>query len=140
MASAKLPPRAQPWPTCSRATRGGRSPAYTRATDLEDTLTEPVTIPTTAAQTAEAVRLLGVYTAGRFDIWMLAGNHKGTCRAHVMSALMGRKMPQSKSGVTMLRTAFYERVEALTGARPAGDHIAARETSFIAWCRAYSTS
>lgn len=82
-----------------------------------------------SANTAEAVRLLGVYTAGRFDVWVLAGNAKAGCRAHIMSALLGRRVPQSKSGVNAMREAFYNL------ANPAGDCPAAREKSFIAWCR-----
>ena len=55
----------------------------------------------------EAIQLLNIYTAGRFDIWMLAGSARASCRAHVMSTLNGYKTPQSKSGVTALRSAFY---------------------------------
>lgn len=79
--------------------------------------------------TREAVRLLGVYTAGRYDFWILAGPSKASCRAHVMSALLGRKVPQSQSGVTMLRAAFH----AL--AQPAGGCMAQRDESFEAWCQ-----
>lgn len=81
----------------------------------------------------EAVRLLGTYTAGRFDIWMLAGNAKRTCRQHVMTVLIngkdGKKIPQKDCGVTMIRTKFYDLVQ------PQGDCLAARETYFIQWCR-----
>ena len=80
--------------------------------------------------TREAVRLLGVYTAGRFDLWALAGPARASCRAHVASALAGRKVPQSKAGVTMLRDSFY------AIANPDGDHMAGRESSFVAWCKA----
>ena len=55
----------------------------------------------------EAVRLFGVYTAGRFQLWGLAGSAKAGCRAHIMSALVGSRVPQSKSGINALRDALY---------------------------------
>lgn len=30
--------------------------------------------------TQEAIRWLGIYTNGRFDIWMLSGSAKASCR------------------------------------------------------------
>src|SRR5260370_20367475 len=77
----------------------------------------------------EAVRLLGVYTAGRFDIWMLSGSAKASCRAHILSILLGTRVPQSKAGVTALREAFNKH------ANIEGDCIAAREEKFIAFCK-----
>lgn len=77
----------------------------------------------------EAVRLLGVYTARRFDVWALAGNAKAGCRAHVMSELFGTKMTQAKSGVNALRTAFNQ----LSNIK--GEYIKEREDNFIAWCK-----
>lgn len=59
---------------------------------------------------SEAVRLLGVYTAGRFDPWDLAGSSKASCRAHVMSALAGVRVPQSKSGVFAMEAALFAAV------------------------------
>jgi hypothetical protein len=85
----------------------------------------------------EAIRLLGVYTAGRFDIWALAGSSRASCRAHVMSALKGHKVPQSQSGVTALREEFCNQARA-HGAVIDGDCIAVREDQFIAWCRMQS--
>ena len=82
------------------------------------------------ANQREALRLLGVYTAGRFDIWMLAGNAKAGCRAHIMSELLGVRTPQSKSGVNTLRDAF----NALANAQ--GECIAQRESNFIGWAKA----
>lgn len=76
----------------------------------------------------EAIRLLGVYTAGRFDIWALAGNSKASCRAHINSALTGRKEPQRTSGVNALRDAFYAALN------PAGGCLAAQEKSFRQLC------
>lgn len=78
---------------------------------------------------SEAVRLLGVYTAGRFDIWALAGSSKASCRAHVMSALLGRRAVQRESGVTALRSEFYRRLEI------EGSCEAVRERNFISKCR-----
>lgn len=77
----------------------------------------------------EAIRLLGVYTAGRYDLWALAGQGKASCRAHVMSALCGQKMTQAKSGVTALRSAFYAAIGI------AGECEAARESNFRQFCR-----
>lgn len=83
---------------------------------------------------SEGIRLLGAYTAGRFDIWALAGSYKAGCRAHVMSGLMGRRVPQSKAGVTALQSAFYAQI------KPAGDCSAARDDAFVEFCRAHSTA
>jgi hypothetical protein len=49
-----------------------------------------------------------------------------------MSALIGQKMPQSKSGVTAIRSAFYD----AAGPAVSGDCEYAREESFVQWCRA----
>lgn len=76
----------------------------------------------------DAIRLLGLYTAGRYDIYALAGAPRASCRAHVMSALVGHKVPQSAAGVNALRAAFY----ALVGVT--GDCEAHRERQFIARC------
>ena len=77
----------------------------------------------------EALKLLGIYTAGSFDIWTLAGPVKASCRAHILSTLVGGKVPQSKSGVNALRDAFYAVAE-ITGEYPAE-----RERNFIAWAK-----
>lgn len=53
------------------------------------------------------MRLLGVYSGGRYDLWALAGSVRGGCRAHVMSELVGRRVPIAKAGITALREAFY---------------------------------
>ena len=79
--------------------------------------------------TKEALRLLGIYTTGRFDIWALAGDAKASCRAHVMSALLGRKVPRSKSGVTAIREELYSRGN-ITGT--CGAH---REDNFLKWAK-----
>ena len=77
-----------------------------------------------------ALRLLGEYTGGRFDFWALAGPHAAPRRAEIASALAGRRIPQSKAGVIRLRESFY------AISTPAGDCIAAREASFVAWAKA----
>lgn len=77
----------------------------------------------------DAIELLGVYTAGRFDIWLLAGNARASVRARIMSALQGTKVPQSKAGVNALRDAFYAAL-AITG-----DYPAQREENFVNECR-----
>jgi hypothetical protein len=77
----------------------------------------------------EAIRLLDIYTAGRFDIWMLSGNAKASCRAHVLSTLRGVATPKSKAGVTALREAFYQ------AGNITGECLAEREEVFIKWVR-----
>lgn len=77
----------------------------------------------------EALKLLRTYTAGRFDVWALAGNSKASCRAHIMSTLTGVKVPQSKAGVNAIRDAFH------AIAKPEGNCIYAREKSFVAWAQ-----
>jgi len=79
--------------------------------------------------TQEAIRVLGIYTAGRFDIWMLAGSSKASCRAHVMSVLQGKRVPQSQSGITAIRSAFYEALSIT------GECEAHRQESFQSVCR-----
>lgn len=83
----------------------------------------------TSDSTRAAVKLLGAYTAGQFTLWSLAGPRRASCRAHVMGALHGKKMPQSQSGVTAIRAEFYARLPV------SGDCEALREDSFIAICR-----
>lgn len=58
------------------------------------------------AQYVNTIRLLGAYTAHSFDPYQLAGTHKASVRAHIMSELAGVRVPQSKSGVTALRAAL----------------------------------
>lgn len=77
----------------------------------------------------EAIRLLGAYTGGRFDIWLLAGGSKASCRAHVMSVLTGQRVPQSKAGVNAIRSAFYARLGVT------GEYEAQREQNFVAICK-----
>jgi hypothetical protein len=78
----------------------------------------------------EGIRLLGVYTAGRFTFWTLAGNAKVCCRAHVMAVLLGvPRVPQSKAGINALREEFF---------RQAGiprDCAAGMEHDFEALCQ-----
>lgn len=76
-----------------------------------------------------AIKLLGIYTGGKFDVWLLAGSAKASCRAHVMSVLHGTKIPQSKSGITAIREALY------TQAKINGDYPAAREEAFLQFCK-----
>lgn len=87
--------------------------------------------PTLATEpTIEAIRLLGIYTGGTFDIWSLAGHAKASCRAHIMRVLIGlERCPQSKAGVNALREAFY-----LAGGIT-GECLAEREENFLAWVR-----
>lgn len=54
-----------------------------------------------------ALKLLAIYTAGRMDIYVLSGPSNAARRSQVMSALRGVKVPASKSGVTVIREAFF---------------------------------
>lgn len=85
------------------------------------------------ANLVQAVSLLGIYTARRYSFWFLAGPSKASCRAHIMSALLGRKATQRESGVCAMRAEFY---------RQLGDVIpqtdiceAAREDAFTEWAK-----
>lgn len=73
----------------------------------------------------EAIRLYGVYTAWQFTDFHLLGSAKASCRAHIMSALAGKRVPQSKSGINAMREALWP----LMGVT--GDCLAAREDDFI---------
>jgi hypothetical protein len=77
----------------------------------------------------EAIRLLGEWTRGRFDIWMLAGSHNAGNRAILLSQLTGVRQPQSKSGVNALRAAYNAALQI------EGETINQRERNFIAACR-----
>lgn len=70
---------------------------------------------TLSASQREALRILAVYTTRSekygptMDVWDLAGPQKASCRAHVMALLLGvPKCPQSKAGVTAIRSKLYE--------------------------------
>lgn len=80
-------------------------------------------------RTKEALRLLGIYTAGRYDIYALAGNAKAGCRTHIMSVLHGKRMPQSKSGITTMKNEFYLRAKIADGCG------AEREHNFRQWAK-----
>lgn len=76
----------------------------------------------------EAIRLLGIYTAERFD-FQLWGPAKASCRAHILSALMGECVPQRKAGITALRSALI----ALSGVH--GSCIADTDARFTVWAK-----
>jgi hypothetical protein len=77
----------------------------------------------------EAIRILGIYTAGRFDIWMLAGSQKASARQHVLSVLLAKSVPKSKAGVNALRDAFY------AAGNITGEYEAQRERNFLEWIK-----
>jgi hypothetical protein len=84
----------------------------------------------------QGIRTLGVYTAGRFDPWLLAGPRKASCRAHVMADLLGvQKCPQAKAGVTMIRAKVYEIAQANGVTFPPNSCEAERERLFRDWAR-----
>ena len=84
--------------------------------------------PLTAEQ-FRAVQLLGAWTRNRFDIWNLAGNHHAGNRAILLSLVVGKRMPQSKAGVTALRYEFYTMLGII------GTCEAHREDNFSSVCR-----
>jgi hypothetical protein len=75
------------------------------------------------------LHFLGIYTAGRYDINALAGPAKASCRAHVMSALYGKRVPQSKAGINAMWSAFF----VIAGVD--GNCIRHREDAFIEWAK-----
>ena len=76
----------------------------------------------------EALRLLYIYLGGRGGyFWALAGRPKASCRAHILSALHGRRVPQSKAGVNALERDLFE-AAGIQGSCPA-----VREENFWAW-------
>lgn len=77
----------------------------------------------------EALHLLGIYTNYKYDFWILSGNAKASCRSHIMSALMGKKVPQSKSRVNVMRDEFYK----LTNAD--GECQASQQDNFVKWAK-----
>lgn len=81
-----------------------------------------------------ATKLLGIYTADHFDFWMLAGPSKASCRAHILSVLEDKRIPQRLAGVTALQDSFF------AIAKPAGNCMAAKDQSFVAWARATITN
>ena len=81
------------------------------------------------ANQINAVRLLNVYTAGRFDVYLLAGPAKASVRAHIMSELKGIRIPQAKAGVNSIREELF----ILSGAE--GSCLAAREDNLAAWAK-----
>ena len=84
-----------------------------------------------APAVVSAVRTLAAYTAGRFDLWTLAGPRRASCRAHVMAELRGvARVPQSKAGVTVLREEFYVALGVAGGVCTAD-----RDKDFVAKCK-----
>lgn len=77
----------------------------------------------------KALKLFSIYTAGRFVAYELAAQQKASCRAHIMSALAGKKVPQSQSGVTVLRQTF------ITLSGVTGNCMAAQESNFVEWAK-----
>lgn len=59
----------------------------------------------------EAKRLFLAYTGGTGRIDALYGPVKASCRAHILSALAGERVPQRKSGWTVFREKMIELFE-----------------------------
>ena len=78
----------------------------------------------------EALKILGAATRGSMDPWDMAGPAHAATRARIMSALLEKRVPVSKSGITALRF-HLRRIYP-----PAGDCEAARARAFTAWAEA----
>lgn len=89
--------------------------------------------PLVSTPLGEAIRILGIYTAGRFDIWALSGPAKASCRAHVLSTLLNKSVPKSKAGVNAIRDAFY------SACKIEGECPAHRESNFAKFCEEYGS-
>ena len=77
----------------------------------------------------EAVRLLGVYTAGSFNVWDLSGSQKSSCRAHIMSHLLKGNM---RPGVPHLQTVLFK----VAGIKPRRREMDVdAEKKLIQWCQ-----
>lgn len=75
------------------------------------------------------MHFLEVYTGGRYDINTLAGPANASRRAHIMSALYGKRIPQAKSGINAMWGAFF----VIAGVD--GNCIRHREDAFIEWAQ-----
>jgi len=78
----------------------------------------------------KALRSFSTYSAGRFDVYSLAGDSKAKARQQVMSELMGAKVPRAKCGINAIKEEFQRRL-GVTGAT-----IAEREGNMIKKARA----
>lgn len=79
--------------------------------------------------TTHQLKALLLLRSYRFEVWTTAGPARASVRAHIMSELVnnGERYPQSKSGVTAMRSAFYQ----LGGIE--GECEAHREENFKTW-------
>ena len=80
-------------------------------------------------RTKKAINLLGTLTRN-FDIYALAGDRNGKSRQALNFALTGEKLPISQCGVNALTSRFY------IACGITGSCIAAREESFVNYCKA----
>jgi len=71
----------------------------------------------------EAMRLFRAYTGGTGIIDKLYGPAKAGCRAHILSALTGARVPKSRAGWNVFRSALNDAF----GVR--GDCIVARDAN-----------
>ena len=79
----------------------------------------------------EIVRLLATCTANRFDLWFIAGDGGAKWRVEIMSAVVGKRVPQSKAGFNALRDALY----AVPELNPGDGCRATQDSEFQAKCR-----
>lgn len=78
-----------------------------------------------------ALRLLRLYTNGRYDVYALAGGGQVRKRVAIMNALRAAKTIQVRAGVNALRLALY----GLAQIDEATMTMAAAETAFQLWAR-----
>jgi hypothetical protein len=91
---------------------------------------------TTPAINRKAIDLLYIYTGQTFQIGKLYGDGMKEQRRQIMSALHGRRMPISKSGVEAIRRNFYLMAgSALHGWTCEAD----REKKFATWAKTVTT-
>ena len=81
-----------------------------------------------APATVDAIRHLGVYTYGSFDLWTLAGARRASLRALLLTTLTGKSTPKSKAGIDAIRRAFYAELQIV------GECEAEREENFRFVC------
>ena len=100
------------------------NPATAPIIEQEEIVTDKSTL---TKNQLEALRLLRVYQGDSRDFWALSGPAKGSCRAHIMSALAGERVPQRLSGVGLLQKTFLS----MAGVAP--ECMARMEDAFWKW-------
>ena|ERR1035437_3546674 len=76
----------------------------------------------------QAVRMLGKFTAGSYEVWALSGRAMVKARQLVMATLLGHPVKQAEAGINAMRAEFYKRLSI------PGDCLAIQETNFKKVC------